>query len=95
MKMIALAAAGLIAATAVTPTPAEAQRHGWNDGRGWNRGHDRHWRDDRRGWRGDRRGGRGWNRGSWNGGWDRGYRGNRVRCVWVRGWNGPERRCYR
>ncbi|MES2337576.1 MAG: hypothetical protein V4537_05720 [Pseudomonadota bacterium] len=97
MKFIAIAAAGLIAASGLAATPAEAQRYGygydrghdgWNDGRNW-RGDRRDWRDDRRGWRGDNRGwrgdrGRGWGR-------DR----SRVRCTWVRGWYGRERQCYR
>jgi hypothetical protein len=91
MKFIAFAAAGLIAATAVTPTPAEAQRRGYGYDRGHNGWNDnRGWRDDRRGWRGDRRG--------WRGN-DRGWRGNRgrgnVRCTWVRGYYGPQRQCYR
>ena len=87
MKFIAFAAAGLIAATALTPVPAEAQRrgygydrghHGWNGGRHWqgNRGH---------GWRG----GNGW-RGS------RGWRGrSSVRCHYVRGYYGRQSQCYR
>ena len=96
MRMIAFAAAGLIAATALTPTPAQAQRgYGWNDGRGYDRGWDRGRGHDRRNWNRGWRGDRGWNRGGWNRGYDRGWRGNRVRCVWVDGWYGPERRCYR
>jgi len=89
MKIFAWAAAGLIAASALAPVPAEAQRYGYNDRGhrgGWNDGHrrDRHYRGHR-GWRGDRgyRGGRSW----------RGR--DRVRCVWVRGYYGPQRQCFR
>ncbi|MGK6319703.1 hypothetical protein [Sphingomonas sp. DT-204] len=95
MKLIALTAAGLLAAAALAPVPAAAQyRHGW-DGyhRGW---HDRGW-DDRR-W--DRR--RHWdNRRYWHRGpryryrdrWH--HRRSYVRCRWVRGYYGPQRRCFR
>ncbi len=51
MKIIALAAAGLLAAGTCAATPADAQRHGWNDWRGWNDG--RNW-DRGRGWNGNR-----------------------------------------
>ena len=98
MKMIAFAAAGLIAAGTLSATPADAQRHGWQDGRGWDdgRGFDRG-RGWDRGRRWDR--GRGWDRGRrWNGG--RRYAGGgyygrpRVTCRWVRSYYGPERRCF-
>ena len=85
MKLIALAAAGLVAATALTPVPAAAQRYGYGYDRGYHDGYgrdyrrNRHWREGRR-WRG----GRGW-RG------DRGY----TRCRWVRGYYGRQRQCYR
>ena len=91
MKIIALTAAGLIAASAITPTPAEAQRYGngYRHGRGWNGDPGRGWN---RGW--DRnRGRRQWN-GGWRGG-PRGYYGRpRVTCRWVRGFYGPEQRCF-
>lgn len=87
MKMIALAAAGLVAASALTPTPASAQYYGngYRNHQGWN-GNSRHWRGDRRHWRGDRRQWRGDRR--WR---QRGY----TRCHWVRGYYGPQRQCYR
>ncbi|UVO52202.1 hypothetical protein M0208_17410 [Sphingomonas sp. SUN019] len=108
MRMLALAAAGLVAATALAPMPVEAQRYGYGD-RGWRGGdrdggwgRDRGWRGDGdRGWRGDRRWrGDRWDRG-WNRGWNRGWRGNRWRgrgrtvCRWVDGYYGPQRRCFR
>ncbi|ONF97774.1 hypothetical protein [Sphingomonas jeddahensis] len=96
MKLIAFTAAGLLAASALTPAPAEAQRRGWHDDRGWNG--DRGWRGERR-WRGrdDRR----WDRGRgrhWRGDGRRyGYRyrpRQRVVCNIVRGYYGPVRRCF-
>lgn len=101
MKLFAFTAAGLLAASALTPAPAEAQRRGWHDDRGWNG--DRGWRGDRRGWRG--RDDRGWRRG-WNRGPNRHWRSNgrrygygyrprqRVVCNMVRGYYGPVRRCF-
>ena len=49
MKLIALTAAGLLAAASLTPIPADAQsRHGWNrHHNGWNNGHRY---DGRRNW---------------------------------------------
>ncbi len=44
MKLIAFTAAGLLAASALTPVPAEAQRRGWHDEP--RRGRSRHDRDD-------------------------------------------------
>jgi hypothetical protein len=75
MKIIALFAAGALAAgTLISASPADAQRHGWDgprgdqrDGRGWDGprgGGGRGWHDGRR-WDGPRHGYRG----------DRGYRG--------------------
>jgi hypothetical protein len=84
MKLIALAAAGLLAAAALTPVPADAQpRSGWS--RHDNRGHN--------GW--DR--GRGWERGHHYGNRDRWrHRGRSyVKCRWVRTYYGRERRCFR
>ena len=98
MKIIAWAAAALIAAGTVTAAPADAQGrdYGWRDGRGWQdgRGYDRG-----RGWddyRDDRRGG-GWDRGRHRYGWDNGYGHARPRvvCRKVRGYYGRERRCFR
>lgn len=94
MKLLAFTAAGVLAASALTPVSADAQRRGWHDDRGWHG--DRGWRgrDDRR-WRG------GWNRGRhgyWNGHGRRyGYRyrpRQRVVCNVVRGYYGPVRRCF-
>ncbi|UIJ43567.1 hypothetical protein LZK98_10690 [Sphingomonas cannabina] len=95
MKLIALTAAGLLAAAALTPVPAAAQYHrswdgyhrswhdrGW-DGRRWDR--RRHW-DDRRYWH---RGPRYRYRGGWH------HRRSYVTCRWVRGYYGPHRRCFR
>ena len=110
MKIIAsmkiVMGAGLIAASGLaTATPAEAQRwdrDGYGRG-GYDRGHDRDYRDDRRGrhWnRGDRwdRGDR-WHRG--NARWDRGsrwggrdYRRGRTVCRYDRTRHGPVRNCY-
>ncbi|QNE30954.1 hypothetical protein F1C10_02595 [Sphingomonas sp. NBWT7] len=87
MKLIALTAAGLLAASALTPVPADAQRRGWHDDRDW-RG-DRGWRGDRRHWRGDRR--------HWRGSRGHRYRyrpRQRVVCRVVRGYYGPVRRCF-
>ncbi|VVS95836.1 conserved exported hypothetical protein [Sphingomonas sp. EC-HK361] len=93
MKILALTAAGLLSAMALTPIQADAQpRHGWHGDRGWHGSH---------GWRGHR----GWDRGrhyGWRGG--RYYRGGyggyyrprgRVVCRIHRGYYGPVRRCSR
>jgi hypothetical protein len=98
MKLIAFTAAGLLAASALTPVPAEAQRRGWHDDRGWNG--DRGWRGGDRGWRGDRRwrgGDRRWrgDRRRYGYGYGYGYRPRqRVVCNMVRGYYGPVRRCF-
>lgn len=92
MRMIALTVAGLLAAGALAPAPAEAQRHGWNGDRGWRGGWDRGWRGHDRRWNH-----RGWNR-DWRGGYRPGW-GYRPRprlvCQMVPGYWGPVRRCFR
>ena len=97
MKIIALIAAGALAATGLTAAaPAEARRGGWNDGYRDGRGIDRGWRHGRRfdrGWRGNRGGFQApRNRGYYGG---RGYSRPRVVCRIQRGWYGPERVCFR
>ena len=100
MKLMALTIAGVMAASAVTPTaalahPGHGRGHGWHDDR-WDRG-DRGW--DRRHWNRDRRhwDNRRWDRGGryWND--RRGYRGARFRtvCRWQDGPYGDRRVCYR
>lgn len=90
MKLIALAGAGLLAATGtLAAVPAEAQRYGdygWHDN-GRHRGWDRH-HNERRYDRYDR-----YHRGGY--GWRDNYRRGRVVCRWVRSYHGPERLCYR
>ena len=82
MKILALAAAGLLSAMAMTPFQADAQpRHGWHGDRGhhggWNRG-------------------RNWNRGNYYAGYRGRYRPrSRVVCRIHRGYYGPVRRCAR
>jgi hypothetical protein len=83
MKFIAFAAAGLMAAAALTPVPADAQRRG----HGYDRGHHGGWNNGGQ-WRGNHggyghRGSRGWR--------GRGY----TRCHYVRGYYGRQRQCYR
>lgn len=105
MKLVAMFGAVAIAAgTIVTATPAEAQRYGWHDrgpgwhggGPGWDRGRGHGWGRGP-GW--DR--GRRWDRGPrWHGGYGYrqpgyGYGRGRVVCRVVRGYYGPERRCFR
>lgn len=96
MKLPILLAAGAVALTGLA-APAQAQyydrydngyRHdGYRDGYRYDRDdyrHDRRYEEWRRehGWRG--------------GHWRDGYRGRpRVACRIVRGWYGPERRCFR
>ena len=89
MKILALTAAGLLSAMALTPIQADAQtRRGWHGG----------WHGDR-GWHGgwDRGSHRGWNRGYRYGGYGGGYYRprSRVVCRIHRGYYGPVRRCVR
>lgn len=90
MKLMLLSLAGVIAASAVTPVPANAQR--WRDGSGWHHD-DRYWHGGRNYWRprgyhGERhRRGRGWGWPQWGGG--------RTVCRWRHGRYGAVRRCYR
>lgn len=89
MKLLAFTAAGVLAASALTPVSADAQRRGWHDNRGWH--------GDRGGWRGDRNW-RGRDNRRWRGhGRRHGYRyrpRQRVQCRIVRGYYGPVRRCF-
>ena len=84
MKLMALTIAGVVAASALTPVPAEAQR--WRDGRGWHDGRYQHH-------------GRWYNppRGYYRGGYWNGRRWNRVRtvCRWERGRYGRVEVCRR
>jgi hypothetical protein len=89
MKLLALAAAGLLAGSAVAvPAPAEAQRFHHRD-------YGRHY-----GWHGPRPG-YGYRRHyGWRGGYRPYYRsgyrqGPRTVCRLHRGYYGPVRRCYR
>jgi hypothetical protein len=108
MKLMIVSGLGVLTAAALTPVPAEAQRHGWNrghgggwhGGRGWrgprhfNRGP--RWRGGGRwnnGWRGPGWRGPGWNRG-WNGGWAGGFYRPRRICEILPGPWGPVRRCW-
>ncbi|MCK8455778.1 MULTISPECIES: hypothetical protein [Sphingomonas] len=103
MKIIAMFAAGALAAgTLISPTPADAQRHGWDGprgGPGWHgpRGGHRGWHGDRR-WNGPRHAYRGYS-GGYRGGYGyrgpRGYGRSRVVCRIQRGYYGPVRRCFR
>lgn len=95
MKIIAVFAAGALAAGTLAAVPADAQRYGWHG----DRGHG--WHGDRgRGWRGDRGYGRRWDgyRGYRGYRGDYGYRGGygrtRVVCRIQRGYYGPVRRCF-
>jgi hypothetical protein len=87
MKLMALSIAGVLAASAMTPLPASAQR--WHDDRGWHEGRYRHhgrWHYAPRGY---------YRQGYWNGrGWNRGPR-HRVVCRWHRGPWGREQVCRR
>ena len=100
MKISAMLAAGALAATGLAAVPAEAQRYGY--GYGYRGDAYHHHRGDRfggyrggdgfRGYRDDFR------RHDWRGRgrWDRRYYGRpRVTCRIVRGYYGPERRCFR
>ena len=104
MKIVAMFAAGALAAgTLVASAPADAQRYGWDgprDGPGWHdrgRHEGRGW-DDRRGWDGPRHGYRGYRDGYRGGGYGyrgpRGYGRSRVVCRIERGYYGPVRRCF-
>lgn len=81
MKLMALTIAGVVAASAMTPAPADAQR--WRDGRGWHSGRywhgGRYYYPPRRAYRARYR---------------RAYRGRTV-CRWQRGYYGARRVCYR
>lgn len=100
MKLMALTIAGVMAASAITPTAALAHPgHGrghhdrWDrDGRHWDRGGHRGWDRDRRHWD-DRR----WDRGGRHWGDRRWYRGARFRtvCRWRPGPYGDVRVCQR
>lgn len=65
MKLMALTIAGVLAASAVTPAPADAQR--WRDDRGWHDGryrqHGRWYNPPRGYYRGGYWNGRRWHRG--------------------------------
>lgn len=96
MRISALLAAGALATACLAAVPAEAQRYGYGYDSGYRGDHrgDRYRGDD--GYRGyDNRDRRGHNwRG--HGRWNRGYHGRpRVTCRIVRGYYGPERRCFR
>jgi hypothetical protein len=98
MKLTALFGAAALAATSLTTaSPAEAQRYGYGDARGYGYGNGY-----RGGYRGDRwRGGQRFDRGDrwrgrnqgWRGGRNRGY--SRVVCRVRDGYYGPVRRCFR
>jgi hypothetical protein len=98
MKLMTLTIAGVIAASAMTPTVAAAHpRHdrGWHGDR-WDRG-GRHW-DDRRWDRGRRHwDNRRWDRGGRHWSDRRGWRGARIRtvCRWRPGPYGDVRVCQR
>ena len=85
MKLITMTAAGLLAASALAPVPAEAQSRGWT-------GYDRSWQDGRGYHRDDRRyrNNRRWNN-------NRRYRAPRARsvCRWERSYYGRVQRCFR
>jgi hypothetical protein len=85
MKLMMLSLAGVVAASALTAVPADAQR--WRDGRGWHNG-PRYWHGGRHYYapRGYYRG-RYWNGRRW------GRPGGRTVCRYGR--YGQVRRCYR
>lgn len=90
MKLPVLLAAGALAAGTFAAVPAEAQRYGYHryTGGGTYRGyHHRYWGSHH---------GYGY---GYRGGYGYGYRGHygrpRVSCRIVRGYYGPERRCFR
>ena len=84
MKLVTLLGAGALAASTLvaTATPAEAQRWGYSQDRGWHDG--RHYRPYRRG-------------PAYGYGYRpyRGYARSRVVCRVHRGPYGPVRRCFR
>ena len=109
MKMSTLIAVGALATGTLAAVPAEAQRYGYDYDSGDRGDSSRHHRDDDRGYgyrgyEGYRGYGyRGYDDGDRRGydrrgdhGWHRGYHGRpRVTCRIVRGYYGPERRCFR
>lgn len=85
MKLMMLRLAGVVAASALAPVQADAQR--WHGGRSWHGGfHDggRYHYAPRRHYGGGYH--RGWRRGGW---------GGRTVCRWRHGRYGAVRRCYR
>ena len=97
MKMSTLIAVGALATGMLAAAPAEAQRYGHDYGhRGYRGGQIHpgfpHRYDGARG--GYFRGYGHRERFGYRGGYGRGYAG-RVRCRIVRGYYGPERRCFR